>query len=906
MSASGWGVARELTDPTSRARFRRRLLLVVLLGAVVRIGFVVFVTGHQPIAQSDAYYYSAQAVTVGKGDGFVDPFNPGSTAPRADHPPLTAIVAAPATWLPDGTLFGQPLFQVGQKLTMALIGTLTVAMVGLIGRRLAGDRVGVVAAFFAALSPSLWVNDGLVMSESIGALTIAVVLWAALAAWDMRAAPREVSSGLRSRIAAVVAWPWMRWALLGAACGLATLARAEALLLVPILVIPLVAMRHRGAESALDGARWAGRLATEARSFGWKAAGRDLGLVAVGAGLVLMPWVGRNMMRFSEPTTLSTNDGLTLLGAYCKPALEGGAAGFWNLSCIGEVDTDHNGVNDWAEFEKGTLGKPDGPDASVYSAAYRRQGLADARANWKMIPDAAVIRVLRTWGLWRPGQMADFGRGEYRPRTVGMAGWATHMLSLPFAAIGVIALRRRGRPTWPFVAQAVAVTVVSALFYGQWRFRVGWDVAVCVLAAVGVMALPSLRRVWRERRAAPQVHPNGEFPALDGMRAVAMILVLLLHVGGASGSDRTPLYGRFFIRADIGLTVFFLLSGFLVTRPFLAAAVRGNDPPDTKRYLWRRVRRIYPAYWAALMIILLTVGVNLAQPNGAVVEGKPTPGLFALLLTLGNTARSVWATQGIPQAWSLGVELCFYLLVPALMWALYRRRPASPTTLLAAAAVMYVGGAAWRFWVAGAAPIWSTSAVYWLPTYLDIFAIGIALAAYSAMVAQGRPLPGFLDALARRPAWCWMGAFALFLVVVNPFEWHVWPMSVFAAKPSLAVLNVEFALRNTFYGAIAALALLPEFFGNQGSGWIRRSLESRPLVFLGRVSLGFYLWHVFWLTRVGQWLDAKPFYGPTVLLFVGTFALTLPTAIASFYLVERPLGGAHRNPRDAAEITSTQ
>ena len=61
------------------------------------------------------------------------------------------------------------------------------------------------------------------------------------------------------------------------------------------------------------------------------------------------------------------------------------------------------------------------------------------------------------------------------------------MLVVPVAIAGAVALRRLGRPSWPFLAQGVAVSLVSALVYGLPRFRVGWDVAACVLVAVAIV-----------------------------------------------------------------------------------------------------------------------------------------------------------------------------------------------------------------------------------------------------------------------------------------------------------------------------------------------------------------------------------------------------------------------------------
>ena len=248
------------TDGAGEHRFRWRLAAIAGAALVLRVLYVFLVTGDQPIAQSDALYYSAQAVTVGDGRGFTEPYDPARSGPRADHPPLTAIVAAPATWLPDGQWLGQARFQVGQRLTMALIGSMTVFMVGLFTRRTlrarpaaerggpspedapadapvddsvavpenapaGGDagrsnrghrlgihpeRAGLLAAGIAALSPNLWVHDGLVMSESIGALTLVLALWMAGGAWERPSVGRWFGVGAVQRSASCrvsMNWP---------------------------------------------------------------------------------------------------------------------------------------------------------------------------------------------------------------------------------------------------------------------------------------------------------------------------------------------------------------------------------------------------------------------------------------------------------------------------------------------------------------------------------------------------------------------------------------------------------------------------------------------------------------------------------------------------------------------------
>ena len=178
-----------------------------------------------------------------------------------------------------------------QRYFMALLGTLNVFLLILLARRIAGNTVALVAGGFAALYPYLWVNDGLLFSETVA---ITCVLLALLAAcW------------CRERLS-----PW-RFAVLGAVCAVAALARAELLVLAPLLVLAL--------------AWWA------------RAAGRRSVVIAVvagaaGCGLVLAPWFACNSSRFHDRVFISTNDGLALAGSNCAPEYNGPSIGLWTDS----------------------------------------------------------------------------------------------------------------------------------------------------------------------------------------------------------------------------------------------------------------------------------------------------------------------------------------------------------------------------------------------------------------------------------------------------------------------------------------------------------------------------------------------------------------------------------------------
>ena len=197
---------------SGRRRFFVTLLLLVATALAIRTTFVLGVARYDQHFY-DAAYYQLQADRVAFGGGFTDPFLPithpqAPPMPSAQHPPLTVLALTPVAWATNGS-------QLAMRFAMVVLGAVTVGLVGLLAREIAGDGVGLLAAGLAAVYPFLWVNDGLIMSETLTALTVVAAL---LLAYKLVRRPRLLTA-----------------AGLGAVCGLATLARAEVVLLAPLL-----------------------------------------------------------------------------------------------------------------------------------------------------------------------------------------------------------------------------------------------------------------------------------------------------------------------------------------------------------------------------------------------------------------------------------------------------------------------------------------------------------------------------------------------------------------------------------------------------------------------------------------------------------------------------------------------
>jgi peptidoglycan/LPS O-acetylase OafA/YrhL len=835
-AASPWRRAWAL----ARSPFGLGVLAVAAVGLAWR-AFYILTFKREPgacgdtLLCGDAIYYHAQAGLNAAGGFFEDPTNAGF--PAADHPPLTALVLTPVAWLTDSSVLAM-------RGTMALIGTVTIVVLALLGRKVAGNAAGIATAAVAAANPNLWMNDGLVMSESIATLGIAASL---LGLYRFRERPS-----------------WGRAAALGALLGLTMLARAEMALFIPLAVLPV--------------ALWLRDLCVGQRL------GRFL-VVGLVAAAVVAPWSVWNTTRFAEPVLLSTNDGITLVGANCDTTYYTGGIGFWDLGCAFAAD--------------GRVEGRAGLDQSEVSAAYRDQAVDFVRANTGQIPSVAWHRLLRVWNLHQPHQMVWLNKGEGRETWASWWGvWFSWMV-LPFAAWGALLLRRRDVAVWPLLSTVVIVSFTAVAFYGIVRFRLPADVAFCALAGV---ALAEVWRRWRASRlpagdadgdespsaagtaatpdgeadgravlpepgtdphdpiaarpATPEVSGGAHFPALDAYRGIGMTMVLLNHAAYATGFIQRGVSGDgtavesalapFIARTDISVPMFFVMSGFLLFRPFAGRTLAGREPGSARTFYRRRVLRIIPAYWVALVGIGIIFGLHIASALGWIGNALLLPAFgVPVQVCTGDVCR---VGYGITQAWSIGVEATFYLLVPAFAWAVHRlvRRHAAAgrfVGLLVALGAVYLAGVAFRVFVVTAQPSWSGQSLLWLPMYLDLFAIGMTLAVLSAGLSHGWSLPRALGWLGDHPALCWLGAGVVFVAMTRLSP---------PAEP-FGLNGAEYLPRQFLYGVASALWLWPALFGDQTKGRLRRTLASRPLVYLGGISLSFYLWHLVLIEQAKAW-----------------------------------------------------
>lgn len=346
-------------------------------------------------------------------------------------------------------------------------------------------------------------------------------------------------------------------------------------------------------------------------------------------------------------------------------------------------------------------------------------------------------------------------------------------------------------------------------------------------------------------------------PPLTGVRALAALLVVATHAAYTTGKYTHGYVGLVFSRMEIGVPIFFVLSGFLLFGPWVRAAVVGATAPSLRRYAGHRVRRIMPAYAVTVLAAYLIYHFHDAGPN----PGHSWNGLLRnLTLTQVYTDSYLFSHlhQGLTQMWSLAVEVAFYLTLPVIAYLLLVvlcRRRWRPGLLLAGLAGLALISPAWMVLV-HTVDFLPDGARLWLPGYLAWFVGGMMLTV--------------LAALGVRCHW--------FLAVPLAALCYVIAATPIAGEATTSPTGLAQAVvKIVFYAVIATLVVAPLALGNRGA--YSRLLGSRPMVWLGEISYEIFLVHLivmeFAMVAVLHW---RVYTGSMPALFIVTLALTIPVA----------------------------
>lgn len=361
--------------------------------------------------------------------------------------------------------------------------------------------------------------------------------------------------------------------------------------------------------------------------------------------------------------------------------------------------------------------------------------------------------------------------------------------------------------------------------------------------------------------------------SLTGLRALAALLIVATHAAFGTGHLDDGYLGQLYARLEVGVPVFFVLSGYLLFRPWVLAAARGTRYPAARPYFRRRLRRIAPAYVITVLAAFAIYEFRYAGPN----PGHSWAGLLKHLTLTQIYPPLYYAEmhQGLTQMWSLAVEVAFYAVLPlvaGLLLTVVCRRAWRPYRLLAALAAL---GAVTPLWllVPQVSDVLPPSATIWLPAHLIYFVGGMCLVVLQQLGIRCRSSLALLLAV------------AALLVVALPIAGDVTEPEV---QPWQRMLK-------TILYAVVAVGLLAPLVLDSGSGYAR-ILSARPVVWLGEISYEIFLLHViameFAMAEVLHW---PMFTGSMPGLFLVTTAMTVPAA----WLLHRvtrvpPTGGRRR------------
>ncbi len=352
---------------------------------------------------------------------------------------------------------------------------------------------------------------------------------------------------------------------------------------------------------------------------------------------------------------------------------------------------------------------------------------------------------------------------------------------------------------------------------------------------------------------------------LDGLRAVAILLVFFFHIG----------WLRF---GWIGVQLFYVLSGFLITGILLDMKATLATKDYFIKFYGRRFLRIFPLYYFYLLVIWLVAAWMIADGyklNYMEMFRRQFPYALAYVYDF-YMASDLFesATNFLTHFWSLAVEEQFYIIWPLLV--LLIPRPKAKKAFLSVVAFSILFRLAVMLWID--APVFSafqpnaSKVIYALPfSHMEAFALGGLLTVADLPKPRlqfyallfGLPILAILSDRIATGEWSNLSALGLPLLIPNAFK-PVW---------GYTALNYLFAVL---------------LFGVARQGWFARFLESRPMVYLGKISYGLYVYHfsIIWFVTVP--FDQRTM-GLSPLAAFAALALTVLAASLSYRLLEKPL-----------------
>lgn len=385
------------------------------------------------------------------------------------------------------------------------------------------------------------------------------------------------------------------------------------------------------------------------------------------------------------------------------------------------------------------------------------------------------------------------------------------------------------------------------------------------------------KRLWPESGAINSI------PALDGLRALAVLLVMLYHswtfvpgyVNAGQSAGASPLfYGK------TGVQLFFVLSGFLLSLPYAQWIFGLRSRPSTLLFYKRRALRVGPAYWVSLALLGLTLPFTFASLRDV---------LFHAAFLSNVSWQTTFTINGV--YWTMAIEVQFYVLLPLIAAAMrglsVRTRPAIATAVIVGTliAVSVLSAELGMIHSLSNIPVVGSALLNYsaMPYWLAVFGFGIACSVFYVFVTRIAVLDVRMKNQLRRLA-SLAGAGGIVVALA---------LAVIPALHTIPLLDLAF-------GVAYVSVLFGVLLGGKALNYV---FASRPMRFLGLISYSFYIWHRVVLHVIAPHLRFGSYGANFAAIFALGLILSVAVAYLSYQVVERPFIRARTKTHDVVAPT---